>query len=388
MNALILTVSAGGGHTKAAESLKEYIEQRNPSSNTQIVDMLKYASPVIDKLVIGGYLKTVKTTPALYGKLYDLSETKSNLSHLSYPVGKMLSSKTQELINSHNPSIIVCTHPFALQLLQAVEKKHLPNCPIVAVITDFAIHDFWVFDGVDAYVVANQALKNDLVDRGIPEDTIYPFGIPISKSFLEHRDKTQILKNYGLKEDLLTILVAGGSLGYGEIKDVIKHLSLSKIPLQIMVLAGKNNKLKADLEKQSELVPKNIKVFGFIDRVSDLMDASDLIITKPGGLTISEALVKQLPIFLMSPIPGQERRNAEFLLNFGAAISVSKPENIENCLRIILDNPLRKQAMIDASKMIAKPYSSRDAVILFETLIGYQPKQSSSSSHASSNQLQ
>lgn len=371
MNVLILTSSAGGGHTKAAEALKEYIEQRNPSSKAQIIDALKYVSPVIDKLILGGYLKTVKSTPALYGKLYDISESKNNIYHLSCTLSKALSSKMMELVTKYEPSVVVCTHAFPLQILSALVKSQKLTCPVVAIITDFTIHDFWIYDNVDAYVVANQTIKNEMLDRGIPEDTVYPFGIPVSKSFLEHRNKNEILKSYDLQENLLTVLVAGGSLGYGEIREVIKHLCASKIDMQIIVLAGKNKRLKSSLEKQIPSLSKVVKVFGYIDSVSAVMDASDLIITKPGGLTISEALIKQLPVFLISPIPGQEKRNAEFLLNYGAAITISRYENIETQLRILLDNPSRKQYMMESAKLIAKPYASRDTTILIETLSGY-----------------
>lgn len=369
MNVLFLSLSAGGGHNRAAEAVKEYIQQKHPSSNTLIVDALKYANPVINNLVVGSYLNTLKSTPSIYGKLYEFSELKDNLSGVSRTINKVLSSKIKELIQSARPSIVVCTHPFALHMLSNLKKKGVLSVPIVAILTDFTVHNFWIHENVDAYVVANEILKCEMALRGIPEDIVYPFGIPVSKQFTIERDRSLILKELGMR-DALTVLVAGGSLGYGDIKKAVCALLQSDIDMQIIVLAGWNSKLKKKLNEYTARSSKIVKVLGYTHEVADLMSASDLIITKPGGLTVSEALVKHLPMFLISPIPGQEEKNADFLLNHGAAIKISRYETIEATLRILLDNPLRRQHMVESAMHLARPNAARDTAILIETLSG------------------
>lgn len=369
MNVLFLSLSAGGGNNRAAEVLKEHLERKHPSAKILIIDALKYASPVINNLVIGSYLGTLKSTPSIYGKFYEFSEIKDNLSGMSNTINKVLSLKIKELIQSVKPSVVVCTHHFALHMLSNLKKKGFLSAPIAAIMTDFTVHNSWIHENVDAYVVANEILKCEMTLRGVPENIVYPFGIPVSKEFSAERDRPLILKELGL-QDKLTVLVAGGSLGYGDIKDVVCALLQSAIDMQIIVLTGWNSKLKRKLNEYSAQSSKVVKVLGYTHEVADLMSASDLIITKPGGLTVSEALVKHLPIFLMSPIPGHEEKNADFLLNHGAAIKISRYETIETALRILLDNPLRRQQMIEAAKHLARPYATRDTAILLETLAG------------------
>jgi processive 1,2-diacylglycerol beta-glucosyltransferase len=368
MNVLFLSVSTGGGHFKAAEALKDKIEEMYPDSKTLIVDTIKYVNPIIDKLIVGGYLSTVKKTPQIYGKLYTFTETGDNINDFSRTVNKLMSFKIRRLINEFNPSVIICTHPLPLQMLSILKKSGKVQIPTIAILTDYASHPLWLHKHIDAYVVAHSSMKYEMMSHGIPEDIIYPIGIPVSYDFLQIKDRKAILNEMQL-EDKMTVLIMGGSLGFGEVCDTFKSLLTSKRNLQIIAITGQNPKLKRQLEKLVACTKKHVKIFSYTDKVADLMEVSDFIITKPGGMTITEALVKSLPIFVTSPLPGVEERNSHFLMNNGAAVRLLDTDNIESILNQILDNPLRLNHMKAMASYLAKPNSTEDIIALIERLL-------------------
>jgi processive 1,2-diacylglycerol beta-glucosyltransferase len=241
------------------------------------------------------------------------------------------------------------------------------NIPVISVITDFTTHSYWLHEYVSAYVVAHDFLKPELIKKGIPEDIIYPYGIPFSKSFLQKKDRAKLSKEFKLEEKL-TVLIMGGGLGYGELKKTFLSLINMKKDIQIIVITGTNKKLKHQLENYPTDINKKIKIIGYTNRVSDYMDISDIIITKPGGMTITESLIKELPIFIISPIPGQEERNARFLTNIGAAVRILKNDDAGNILHQIMDNPLRVSHIKEMERFIAKPKAADDIVNLIERL--------------------
>ena len=359
MDVLFLSVSAGGGHLKAAEAIKEKIEQVYPGSRTMIVDVFRHLNPVVDKLIIGSYLSTLKKTPNIYGKLYEISEAGDNISDLSNTVNKLLSFKIKKLINEFAPSIIVCTHPFPLQMVATLKSRGKISTPSVAVVTDYVAHPLWFHNCADAYVVAHQHIKYDMIERGVPEEIIYPYGIPVCSDFLYRRNRKDLLTEFGL-QDKLTALIMGGSLGFGEIKNTFLSMLNSKKDLQIIVITGKNVKLKRQLEIYAQHKDKKVVLLSYTTRIPDLMDVADFIITKPGGMTVSEALVKELPMFIISPIPGQEERNALFLVNNGAAARIMDNGRTDSILSQIIDNPLRVRHMKEMSRYLARPNAAMD----------------------------
>jgi processive 1,2-diacylglycerol beta-glucosyltransferase len=329
---------------------------------------MKYINPIVDKLIIGSYLSAVKKTPAIYGKLYALSDTGENINNISKTVNKLLSFKIKKLINELKPSVIVCTHPFPVQMLSNLRRKGRVNIPIVAVVTDYAVHPLWTFASLDAYVVPHEFLKLEAIEKGFSGDIIYPLGIPVSTNFLKKRDKSEILTELGLEEKL-TVLLMGGSLGFGEVEDVFQALLHCEKDLQIIAVTGQNLKLKKQLENYSIVTGKNVKILSYTEKVSDIMDISDLIITKPGGMTITESIIKELPIVIMSPIPGQEEKNAQFLLSNGAAVRITQNDDVASVLKQIIDDPSGVLKMKEKARRLAKPNSCPDIIELLEKLV-------------------
>jgi len=371
MKVLFLSVSTGGGHIKAAKALKDVVISKYPYAECIIIDTLKYINPIIDKLVVGTYLSLVKNIPYFYGNLYKLSEYSKGINNLTNAFSKLLAKYIINLIRDFNPSLIVCTHTIPLQMVSYLKTKKIISVPIVAIVTDYANHPFWHLPNIDALIVPDNHVKTDMVKTGIPHNIIYPLGIPLMEDFTYKTNKTEIRKILRI-EDKLTALIMGGSLGIRSVYNSFKLLINSERDIQIIVLTGENTKLKKKIELELLNYPvckqKNVKVFGYTDNVSVLMDAADFIITKAGGLTISEALAKELPIFLISPIPGQEERNAAFLIDSGAAVEISTEDNIDEILNNTIFNPQKLSLMKHKARLLARPYATHDTVRLLETL--------------------
>lgn len=373
MNVLILTVSTGGGHGMASEAIKEALELRNPDTKTCIIDTLRYINPAVDRLVVGGYLSAVRNTPAIYGKLYKMSETTENIGEFSRKFNKLLSYGLCTLINEYKPSVIVCTHLFPLQMVSNLRDKGLIDVPTAVVITDFVTHAIWNHRNADAYIVAQEYMKREMMEMGIPGSIIHACGIPVLRRFLSRRDRNAVLKELGL-DNRLTVLLMGGSLGYGEIFNAFTALMNCGRDMQIIAVTGTNAALKLRLEKAVKNdLSRKVRVFGYTGRISEFMDASDIIVTKPGGVTVSEALVKELPIFIISPIPGQEEKNAHFLVNNGVGVRVPDCGCIESVLHQIVDNPLRMRQLKEMARNLARPMAGDSAAEIIEKLADANP---------------
>lgn len=370
MDILFLTASAGGGHLKAAEAIMEKTLKRFPKTRTRIVDALDYTHPLLGKLVIGGYLNTVRNVPVLYGKLYELAERRDSINSFSKYINRLFSYRIERLIREFQPAAVVCTHIFPFQMATELKRKGKITVPVVGVITDFGTHSLWARCRADAYIVAHEYMRQEMIKQGIEGSLVHSVGIPVSDAFRQKKDRGMVLKKLGLRNKP-TFLMMGGSLGYGEIYHTFLSLMDCNKDIQVIVLTGRNRRLKKKLEKLPLKMDKRVRIYGYTDKVAELMDASDFIITKPGGLTLAEALAKELPILLISPLPGQEERNAHFLLNNGAAASLLHKEEVESFFCQVMDNPLRVRHMKEMAKYLAKPESGEDIVKLIETLSGY-----------------
>jgi processive 1,2-diacylglycerol beta-glucosyltransferase len=361
MKALILTVSAGAGHIKAAQALKECIELGD-GDEAIVVDSLKYINPLVDKIVVGSYMKMIEKTPYLYGKLYKFAEEEEGVGDFSKTVNRILNSKLYKLVKNYDADLIICTHPFPQEMMSILAQRKKMDAPIVSVLTDYAPHTFWIHSNIDAYIIPHEDLKFELIKKGVREDLIHPFGIPISPKFSQEVDKEAVRAEFGL-EDKTTFLLMGGSLGMGEIKTIF-NLTLEHFPkVQIICVAGKNEALREELKELAAKYPKSKSVIlSFTDKISELMSVSNLLITKPGGLTISEAMAKGLPMAIISPIPGQEERNAEYLLNSGMAVWLRDSNHYHEYLVQLLTNPLRLEQMSQIAKLKSKPNSCSDTV--------------------------
>jgi processive 1,2-diacylglycerol beta-glucosyltransferase len=242
-------------------------------------------------------------------------------------------------------------------MMTYLREKEIVSCPTIGVVTDFTVHPFWESTDLDYYVTADSLLDNQMRKKGINIEKILPLGIPIKSKFSKKTDKLQARTILGI-EDKTTILIMMGSMGFGNMLEEITEIDNLDIDFQVICVCGKNEKAYKEISSKSWR--KNIMPYGFVDNVDVMMDASDCIITKPGGLTTSELLAKGLPAVVMNPIRGQEDRNMEFLVNNGAAIMATETYRVEEALYQLLKNDKRLGMLKEGISYLGKPDSTKN----------------------------
>jgi processive 1,2-diacylglycerol beta-glucosyltransferase len=354
MKVLILSVTAGQGHHQTAMAISDELARRGIQCST--LDILKYIDPIICDLVSKGYLISTKHLPIAYGGFYSLAERKEKTSEktMSRLTSKIMGKKISGYIAQNKPDVIICTHVFAAQVIS--EIKDFQGLTI-GIITDFTIHPYWEETDLNYYVTASELLTLQAEKKGIDPKKVLPLGIPIHEKFSRKISKSEARKKLGIK-DKTTVLVMSGSMGYGNLARHIRVMDKLDLDFQILCVCGRNRKAKKSIDKIK--TNRDIYNFGYVDNVDIMMDAADLIVTKPGGLTVSEALAKRLPMILINPIPGQEERNTEFLLNNGIAMKMSKTCPADVCLYQILVNNWRYNLSNSIVEYVGKPYAARD----------------------------
>jgi len=359
MKVLIMSITAGEGHNSTARAVKELLDSR--AVECQILDTYGYVSNALKKVVSEGYLFASEKAKTAYSRSYRLAEKRSSdaneLSAMRL-ANLTLTHKIHGYIEEYDPDVIVFTHPFAGIVVDLLKQKNRVNMKTIGIVTDFTIHPYWEEClHTDYVVVASELLEYQAMMKGFRRDQIVTTGIPIHPKFATAKPKLEIRRNLNLKPNVPTILLMGGSMGYGNMTSTVDKLDRLPEDFQMIAVCGNNAKVKTAL---SELPLRHKTVItGFVSYIDELMDAADCIISKPGGLTTSESLAKQLPMIIINPIPGQEERNTEFLLNCGTAMSVSS-SSIEEITKILLNNPQRMESMRANTELIRKPNSTRD----------------------------
>lgn len=355
MKAVILTISAGGGHNTAAKAINECFTTLGIETVT--IDAYKYFNKYLSDTVEKGYLFSTKYVPKLYGKFYRMAEKKSD-TDIKMKMGAfgtaLVIRKFARFIAAQNADAVIATHIFAGELLTILREKNVLDEKIktIGIVTDFTVHPFWEETNLDYYVTASDLLDYQMLKKGIPKNKILPFGIPVHPKFSKKMSKAEARETLGIPNKD-TVFVIAGSMGFGDVARHVKNLDKSEHDFQIIAVCGNNKKLKAHLEKLK--MHKDMFVYGFVGNVDVIMDASDCIVTKPGGLTVSEALAKKMHLILIDPIPGQEDRNSEFLLNCGVAIKVSETFPVDEAVHLFYDNKIKTEYYDRIIDAVAKP---------------------------------
>ena len=285
------------------------------------------------------YMELIKHTPKLWGRLYDKTAKLQPKSLMQRLLNQMGRTNFLKYIQEFEPDLIVCTYPTVSSILAQLRLEQILHVPVITVITDYAVHSLWVHPGVDRYMVACEEVKVSLMSWGIEAQRVHVTGIPVSPKFEREMDRGHILSKLGLNPDLPIFLVMGGVYEEDIVKRICKQLSGSRVSVQSIIVCGKNEKLYHLLEEVSVQARNLIVRFGYVHNVEELMEVSDLIITKAGGLTVSEALTKHLPLVIFKPIPGQEVENAHFVQRIGAGQIAGTEEELEQLLNRFLIYP-------------------------------------------------
>lgn len=370
MKVLILTVTAGEGHNSTADAIRAQMEAEG--IECEVLDAALKISRSLYNFISKGYLLSTADFKSLYARVYGKLEQRKKNSFtpsVTRTTYGMVIRKIHEHILRMQPDVIVYTHIFAGVLLDVIAEKKGLSARTVGILTDFAMHPFWEESlRTDRVVIPNEMLLPAARRKGLTDGQIAPIGIPIRPQFAEKNavPQAEARRRLGLLPDLPTVLLMGGSMGYGNLAGTLRELDDSPTAMQIISVCGNNAKAKEEIDALT--FKKPVHNFGYTNEIALMMDAADCIVTKPGGLTTSEALAKRLPIIICNPIPGQEDRNTDFLLNMGAAMRVSRTVRLSDVLYQLFHDPARVALMKESIDLIRKPNATADLIALVRSL--------------------
>ena len=362
---LILTISTGQGHNQAASSVAESFKDKG----YEIIkhDFLKNDSKLLNDIIVKGYEVMASRFPKTYGSFYKLTDSKIINTLLNFPF-IFSRKKVSKLIYETNPDVIVATHALSTRIISELKRKNNLDIPYILIVTDFKAHYTYISNYVDSYITGSEYTKKSLIERNISSNKIHPIGIPINKKFY-----TEITNASDLKDKTyFNLLLMSGSLGLNQISAVLKELVKNPNKLRITVVCGRNEKLKNMLMQycnENVFSNKKLHILGFTKDISYLMDYCDVIISKPGGLTVTESIVKNIPLIIPFAIPGQEKENTDFLISHGYSILVDDLNNLNNIVNNLINKPNELLNIQKKLKSLSNTYSLDKIVDIADSLI-------------------
>ncbi|PWF55321.1 MGDG synthase family glycosyltransferase [Massilia glaciei] len=358
---LLLSVSAGAGHMRAAEAIRAFADAGGAAEATHL-DVMDYVTAGFRKLYTDFYIKLVNKAPALWGYVYHATneaERDGAVERMRRALERLNTRALLREIALRRPDAIICTHFLPAELLSRAIAKQGLAVPVWVQVTDFDLHRMWVHEHMAGYFAANEEVAFRLRDQGIDAARIVVTGIPIMPAFGQAPARPECAAGFGLDPARATILLMGGGAGLGSLDKVAERLLALGGEFQLIVLAGRNAQALAALRALAERHPGRLLAQGFTDEVERLMACADLVITKPGGLTSSECLALGLPMIVNSPIPGQEERNADYLLEQGVALKAFDAATLEFRVRHLLADPGALAAMRERARRLGRPDAGR-----------------------------
>lgn len=358
-NILILHASVGAGHTRAAKAVAGALALEAPDANVVVVDALDLARPLFKRIYGEGYLDLVERAPALFGYLFELTDRRPSPraigDRMRRAVQRWSLGEFVDLLERGNWDAVVNTHFLAPELIAALRREGRFTAPQMTVVTDYDAHRIWVHDPTDRYCVAGNLAAASLRGHGVKATSIGITGIPIDPAFSTPVDREAALKQFGLSGGYPVVVQAAGGHGVGPLEENFRAILASTVPSEIVVVCGRNEAARARLTKIKPPSRHRVKVLGFTDQMRTLMAAADLLVTKPGGLTVSEALACGLPMAMINPIPGQEERNSDYLLENGAAVKASSAAALTGKIEDALSDAKRLKEMRGRAKKLGHP---------------------------------
>jgi len=376
MKVLILSISTGQGHHATGQALQNAFVQLG--ADCEILDAYEYIEPILSHLVSKGYLLSASYAKKISSKLYDLVvKKKKPLKKYSVPkiTNTVWAKDLTTYIEKTKPDVIICTHVLSAILVHIMKERNWVDDKVVTVgiVTDFTLHPLWEEANLlDYFVTPTELLEFQMKKKGLDAKKMLPIGIPIKPQFSERIGKREARERLGLDPDMRTILLMSGSMGYGKIDESIWMLDSLNFDFQVIVVCGNNKRMLKKIEGIK--TKKRFDIYGYVDNVDLMMDAADCIITKPGGITSSEAMAKGLPMIMINPIPGHEMRNAEFFLNNGLALYATKSFPLDEAVFTLFHHPERLDLLRSTIEIYAKRHSARN---LCEFLINKHNEQTS-----------
>jgi len=364
---LVLSASVGAGHLRAAEAVELALRQIVPDAVVKNVDVLALTNAAFRHVYSKAYLDLINKVPHVLGYFYDLLDQPSRSGRyrrdkLRLAVEKLNLKRFIKFLQSQPWDLVINTHFLPAEIIASLRKKDKLAVPHVTVTTDFETHRLWVNQPCDHYFTATEEGSLYLQSWGVPKEDTTATGIPIHPVFSQPKDRSACLERLGLKGDRPVVLQLSGGFGVGPIEKLFRALLDVDEPLDIMAVTGRNQKVKTQLEKVKLPSRHDVKIFGFTDKIDELMAAADLVLSKPGGLTTSETLARGAAMVIVNPIPGQETRNSDFLLESGAAIKVNNIATLAHKVTALVRDPERLAQLKANARRVGRPRAAFDVV--------------------------
>ena len=359
---LLMHITTSSGHHRASRAIEQTVTSLDPRASIVNLDAFQYTSRFVRWAVTRTYTSLIRHQPDIWEYLYDNPSVHRRVQYFRALLHRYQAAKLARLLDTVRPDVIACTQAYPCGMVADFKKHHGLSVPLVGVLTDYAPHLYWFHDTVDVYVVPSEPVKRRFVTRGISPERVQVLGIPIDPRFAEPVDRETAARRFGLELCRPIILIMGGGGGFGHLREIVLNLDFLPEVCQFVVAAGTNRSLLAWL--RSQRFRHRVLALGYTEELPQLMGISTLLVSKPGGLTTSEALTKHLPLVIVNPIPGQEAYNARFLLSQGAAVQASSSATVRQTVRDLLDNPERLDALRRCNAELAHPAAALDIATL------------------------
>jgi len=364
---LLLSASSGAGHVRAAQALEKALRNHG-GCQVEHIDTIEHVSKLFQKMYDEAYIAMVRRAPDLMGLLYDRTDKPWSHPRRRLALDRLNTQPMIRLLKRVQPDLCIVTHFLPAEIIAWLIAKRKLRSRNAIVVTDYDVHAMWLCRTVDRYYVAMQESVEYLAGVGVPREKICVTGIPIDPIFEKPREKSEARKKLGLSLDARVLLISAGGYGLGPVEQLVRELLATERPWQIVTIAGKSEKLQKRLSALSNEAGTladgggRLVAVGFTKEMDEYMAAADALIGKAGGLTTSEALARALPMILIEPIPGQEERNADHLLEAGAAIRCNNLPAATWKIANLLDQPEKLKAMSEAARTMGHPAAARAIV--------------------------
>lgn len=357
---ILMYISEVSGHHSATLAIEKALKILQPDVEILNINAFNYTNPISEKIVNRLYMAIIKKTPRVWDYLYDNPSVVKKIENIKNTIHKFNSPKLKNLFDKFKPDAVVCTQAFPCGMVADFKKTYNSDIALVAVLTDYIPHSYWVYNSVDYYITPSEEVSRGLIKKGMPENKIKPLGIPFDPKFNADISKNEVMRKLDLNKNLPTLLIMGGGQGLGPIKTMVRSLEKVGKDFQELIVVGTNKKLYKSLKRKIKKYKKKILLFEYVENIHELMGIANIIITKPGGVTISEVLAKRIPMVIVKPIPGQEESNTLYLTKEGAAVKLDRPKDINLVIEDLLIDQGKLNRLCEASARISKPNASID----------------------------
>jgi processive 1,2-diacylglycerol beta-glucosyltransferase len=360
---LILHASVGTGHKRAAQAIGAAYKHYQ-AEHVRIVDVLDYTSKIFRIAYAQAWIELTSHAPQIWGYFYTQTNIDPDVAKLINNVRKLIESvgtnDLKDVLSAFRPDIIICTHFLPMELLVRLKRKDRLSQPIYCAITDHATHTFWTYTDIDGYFVGSEQTKRQLIERGVAAEKVRVTGIPVQPAIALPKDATAVRNKRGFPTDEPLITLFGGGIASERVRKIVEGMRQSGIKGTLVVIAGRNPTLidaLVDIEPEGDL---RLRLMGFVTYVDDIIAASDLVITKAGGLIISEVLARGIPLVIFDPIPGHEEWNADFVVSNGAGVQLRMAQSVPATVAHLIHNPPLLGHMRTRAFAIARPHAAQD----------------------------